>query len=570
VSLSAGRGEVLGLLGPNGAGKTTLIRVLATLLRPDSGRVYVGGHDVVADPVAVRSFIGLAGQLAAVDGLLTGRENLDLVGRLYGLDAADRQQRTAEILDRVDLADVADRRVDSYSGGMRRRLDLAATLVGRPAVLLLDEPTTGLDPRSRVEVWQHIETLAAEGTTVVLTSQHLDEVERLADRIVVLDRGRVIADGSPDDLKRQVGGDVIEVRVTDESDLSLARDALEGCTGGRPQIEAGLHRATVPTGSGSGTGTLVAVGRRLEEAGVELDDLGIRRPSLDDVFFSLTGGSDEAPALAATGPAQEPGDPLPVTRRPSGRRDVVAVTSRSLRRLLRTPQLLFFALVQPVIFVVGLLPMFGELVEQQSGDDYLQFLLSGVLVMSTVLSAGSTGVALAEDLQTGVVDRFRSLPMARHALLVGRTLADLLRNAASMVVVLLVGFAMGFRFQNGVLPGLAALGLILLFGYALSWVFAAVGLAVRDVQTAQFIGFAPVLPLVFLSGVWIPVEAMAAGLQGFATHQPINVTLEAVRSLVDEGGDPGTWVVRSVLWSVAILAVFVRLSVKAYSKAASR
>jgi ABC transporter DrrB family efflux protein len=205
-------------------------------------------------------------------------------------------------------------------------------------------------------------------------------------------------------------------------------------------------------------------------------------------------------------------------------------------------------------------------VETQIDVDYIQYLLPGVLVMTTVLSAGSTGVALALDLQAGIIDRFRSLPMARHALLVGRTLADLARNAAATVLMVLVGVLMGFRFHGGVGRNVAALGLVLLFGYSLTWVFAAIGLAVRDVQAAQFLGFAPVLPLVFLSGSWIPVDVMAGGLQAFARNQPVNVAIEAVRSLVDEGGDPGAWVVRSVLWSVAILVVFVPLAVRTYTR----
>ena len=241
--------------------------------------------------------------------------------------------------------------------------------------------------------------------------------------------------------------------------------------------------------------------------------------------------------------------PLPVDRRRSGAGDAVAITGRALRRLQRTPQLLFFALVQPMLFVATLAPVFGGLVERQTGVDYAQYLIPGVLVMSVALAAGGTGVALAEDLQAGVVDRFRSLPMARHALLVGRTIADLGRNSAAMVLVVAVGLVLGFRFQQGLVRGAAALALVALFGFALSWMFATVGLAVRDVQTAQFAGFAPVLPLVFLSGAWIPVEAMAGGLRPFARNQPVNVTLTAVRSLV--------------------LAVSAPLAVRTYRRSAS-
>ena len=213
VSFRVARGEIVGLLGPNGAGKTTLVRAVATLLRPDRGTVRVAGVDVTRDPQGVRELIGLAGQAAAVDELLTGRENLELIGGLYGLDGAARRARAAEVLERFDLVDAADRRAGTYSGGMRRRLDLGATLVGRPAVMLLDEPTAGLDPRSRNELWSLVDEIAVDGTTVLLTSQYLEEVERLADRVVVIDRGVVVADGSPDALKRAVGADVLEARV---------------------------------------------------------------------------------------------------------------------------------------------------------------------------------------------------------------------------------------------------------------------------------------------------------------------------------------------------------------------
>src|SRR5256885_7674286 len=222
VSLVADAGRVLGLLGPNGAGKTTLVRILTTLLLPDSGQATVAGLDVVKNAVAIRSIIGLAGQYAAVDEMLTGRENLELVGRLYHLGRAEVKRRASEVLERFRLTDAADRTVKTYSGGMRRRLDLGASLVGRPPILILDEPTTGLDPRTRSELWQFIENLVADGTTLLLTTQYLEEADRLAHRIVVIDVGRVIAEGTSDELKDQMGGDVLEVRVLDRNQLERA------------------------------------------------------------------------------------------------------------------------------------------------------------------------------------------------------------------------------------------------------------------------------------------------------------------------------------------------------------
>jgi ABC-2 type transport system ATP-binding protein len=290
VDLQAPPGSVLGLLGPNGAGKTTAVRVLTTLLRPDAGTVLVTGLDVVRDAVALRSRIGLAGQYAAVDENLTGLENLVMVGRLYGERRAAAKRRGQELLESFDLVEAANRPVKTYSGGMRRRLDLAAALVASPPVLFLDEPTTGLDPRSRLEVWATIEGLVAEGTTVLLTTQYLDEADRLADAIAVIDRGRVIAEGTPDELKDRVGGERLEVHLADSTAVDAALRALAPMSDEPPSADEDTVRLTVR----QRTGTIVEAVRRLDEVGVGVDDLGLRRPTLDDVFLSLTGHAAEA------------------------------------------------------------------------------------------------------------------------------------------------------------------------------------------------------------------------------------------------------------------------------------
>jgi ABC-2 type transport system ATP-binding protein len=287
VSVSCPRGSVLALLGPNGAGKTTLVRVLTTLLRPDSGRATVAGFDVVAEAAPLRSVIGLAGQYAAVDELLTGRENLELIGLWYHLDKREYRRRAQEVLERLSLTDAADRLVKTYSGGMRRRLDIGASLVGRPPVLFLDEPTTGLDPRTRNDLWHFLEELVEGGTTVLMTTQYMEEAERLAHRIVVLDTGRVIAEGTSEQLKDILGGDRLEARVTDPADLERAAALLAELAGSAPHVDAEQRQVGVPTGGG--TAFLLKTGLRFQEEQIRLDDLGIRRPSLDDVFLSLTG-----------------------------------------------------------------------------------------------------------------------------------------------------------------------------------------------------------------------------------------------------------------------------------------
>jgi ABC-2 type transport system ATP-binding protein len=302
VDVSVAPGTVLALLGPNGAGKTTLVRILTTLLKPDGGRARVAGYDVVADAAPLRAAIGLAGQYAAVDELLTGRENLELVGLWYHLDKRDYRRRAKEILERFSLADAGDRLVKTYSGGMRRRLDIGASLIARPPVVFLDEPTTGLDPRTRNELWQFIEELVAAGTTVLLTTQYMEEAERLADRIVVIDRGSVIAEGTASQLKERLGGDRLEARVEDRGDLERAGALLAELTGSSPHLDPDQNRVSVPTTGG--TRLLIEAGRRLEDEQIVLDDLGIHRPSLDDVFLALTGSATQVSGDGSPEPVQ--------------------------------------------------------------------------------------------------------------------------------------------------------------------------------------------------------------------------------------------------------------------------
>jgi ABC-2 type transport system ATP-binding protein len=287
LDLVAERGQVLAVLGPNGAGKTTFVRALATLLRLDAGTLRVLGHDVRREPAAVRRLLGLAGQFAAVEPAMTGRENLEMVARLYGHSRRAARASTQSVLERLDLAEFADRLVRTYSGGMRRRLDLGASLVGQPQLLLLDEPTTGLDPRSRIALWDAIRALVETGTDVLLTTQYLDEADQLAHQIVIVDHGRTIAHGTPADLKRRVGGSVIDVKTHRFDHLPAIAEAL-GRTGGDPvQVDEATRRVTV--GVDGAAGSLTAALRALEAAGVEIDDVALRQPTLDEAFLALTG-----------------------------------------------------------------------------------------------------------------------------------------------------------------------------------------------------------------------------------------------------------------------------------------
>jgi ABC-2 type transport system ATP-binding protein len=295
VDLTVPEGTVLGLLGPNGAGKTTAVRILATLLKPDAGRATIAGFDLARQPDDIRRVIGLSGQYAAVDENLTGRENLWLFGRLYQLTSAEATRRANELLEQFDLADAADRVTKTYSGGMRRRLDLGSALIGRPRLLFLDEPTTGLDPRSRIGMWEVIRGLVREGVTLLLTTQYLEEADELADKIVVIDHGKIIARGTADELKSQVGGERIEVVAHDRDAIPRAKEILSRDCAGDVTVDDHTRRLTAPTSAGAGA--LVQVVRDFDDAGIRIDDISLRRPTLDDVFLALTGHSAEEETL---------------------------------------------------------------------------------------------------------------------------------------------------------------------------------------------------------------------------------------------------------------------------------
>jgi ABC-2 type transport system ATP-binding protein len=291
VSLNVERGTILGLLGPNGAGKTTLVRTLTTLLAPDSGEITIHGIDLIKNPDVVRNYIGLAGQYAAVDENLTGRENLHLVGKLYHLTNKEIKERSEKLLEQFSLTDAADRVSKTYSGGMRRRLDLAASLVGQPEILFLDEPTTGLDPRSRAELWEVIEQLVKDGMTILLTTQYLEEADYLANRIVVIDKGHVIAEGTSAELKAQIGTGVLEIHLAKKSDQDRVLELLANLSEAKPTVDEVSGYITIPNAGGAQA--LIEAVRILDSEGIELSDIELRKPTLDEVFITLTGTSNK-------------------------------------------------------------------------------------------------------------------------------------------------------------------------------------------------------------------------------------------------------------------------------------
>jgi ABC transporter DrrB family efflux protein len=586
VDLEVAEGTVFGLLGPNGAGKTTLVRVLATLLTPDAGRAQVFGHDVVHEAPIVRELLGLTGQFAAVDEILTGRENLQMFGRLFDLSPAEARQRTSELLERFELAEAADRPARTYSGGMRRRLDLASSLLTRPRILFLDEPTTGLDPRSRNEIWAIVRELVRDGTTLLLTTQYLEEADQLADRIAVIDHGRVIAQGTGNELKDRVGGQILEVELTSAASRDEAQAVLARIGCGDPEPGERLDQLTLPAPR-DGLELIEDAAAALRAAGIGVSDLGLRRPTLDDVFLQLTGAPPsqdgngaEASPVAGAAPvttsrtvAPDRGARLLLSlHRPSLRElrsavtDARVVTGRNLRHFIRQPQLLIFSTIQPIMFVLLFAYVFGGAVRGSlHGVKYIDFLLPGIFVQSVAFRATQTAVGLSEDLERGVVDRFRSMPMTRSAVLIGRTVADLVRNVLIIVLMIVVGYLIGFRFHAGLLQALASIAIVSAFGFALSWIFAFVALTVRGAEAAQSAGFVVIFPLVFASSVFVPVSSMPHWLQAVANVSPVTLTANTARSYALQGGVPSS-LGGAVAWIAGLLAVFIPLCVWRYRR----
>jgi ABC transporter DrrB family efflux protein len=578
AGLEVAQGMVFALLGPNGAGKTTLVRILATLLTPDAGRAEVLGHDVEREAAAVRELLGLTGQFAAVDELLTGRENLEMFGRLFKLSGAEARRRAGELLERFDLAPAADRPARTYSGGMRRRLDIASSLLTRPRVLFLDEPTTGLDPRSRNEIWAVVRELRREGTTLLLTTQYLEEADQLADRIAVIDRGKVIAEGTGSELKDRVGGQILEVELSSVGQRDRAQAVLAGVGCGDPQPDERPDRLTLPAPR-DGLQLVEEAAAELRQAQIGVSDIGLRRPTLDDVFLQLTGAP---PSEDGSGPSSRPQQPAPnlsAPRRPVLRlqrpslravraalTDSAVVTGRNLRHFIRQPDLLVFSTIQPVLFVLLFVYVFGGAIGRSlpHGVAYVDFLLPGIFVQSVTFGASQTAVGLSEDLTRGVVDRFRSMPMARSAVLAGRTVADLVRNIAIIGLMIAVGYLVGFRFHGGAAGAAGCIAVVAAFGFALSWIFAFVALTVRGAETAQTAGFVVIFPLVFASSVFVPVATFPDWLQAFAKINPVTVTATAARSLALYGTPASLGA--AAAWIAGLLAVFIPLSVWRYRR----
>ena len=574
VDLVVPAGSVVALLGANGAGKTTLVRILTTLTVPEAGRAQVGGADVVTAAGQVRTLIGVTGQYAAVDDRLTAAENLDLIARLYHLPPATRRERVSELLEQLALTEAADRRAGTLSGGTRRRLDIAAGLIGGTPVVVLDEPTTGLDPRTRLALWEVIRERAASGTTVLLTSQYLEEADQLADRIALLDAGRVVAEGTPDQLKDLVGATVLDVTVG-QNGLDRAAAVLGALGHGAPQVDPVQCRLTLPADD---VDSLPAVLSRLREQDVDVVELGARRPTLEEVFLAFTGPDAAKPSgagLAARAtpapvrPIGEQGASTPSAPRHPPRqtmREVLALTTRNWRRLGRDPQTLALTVGQPILLLLGFRYLLGGAIAVPGGV-YVQYLLPGLFTAAVIIASGGTAISLAQDLQSGIIDRFRTLPIARSAVLAARTTADQAVNLVSLAAIVALSVPLGFEFRGTTAQVVLALALLVLLGYALTWMYAAIGSSLSSPEAAYAAGTLALFLLLFASSAFVPVDSFPQWLQPVAGVQPITITIDAVRALTN-GLHAGNLPWQSALWSVVILMVSMAIAVRKYRRRA--
>ena len=572
ASLSAAEGTVLGVLGPNGAGKTTATRVLATLLAPDEGRAVVGGYDVITEPHRVRSLIGLTGQYAGVDEALTGTENLVLIARLLGQGRAAAKARAADLLGQFGLSDAAGRAARTYSGGMRRRLDLAASLVGRPRILFLDEPTTGLDPASRNELWGMVRRLTDDGVTVLLTTQYLEEADQLADDIVVIDRGAVVATGTPDDLKARAGAAVLQMRPTDAGQVAVVTRIAGELAGSTPTVDQ--DTVSVPAGDDALDARRRPPPRRRRRA-PRRADAAARHPrrGLPRAHRPPRGRrlrQHDRPGAGVTLDRTVAGPPaadLPAAPPPPSRRTTPAqwasqsltMAWRSLVQIKHNPSELLDLSIQPIMFVLLFTFVFGGAIGG-STDAYLQFSLGGLIAQNALFLTVYTATGLATDLQKGTFDRFRSLPIARSAPLSGRIMGDVVRQLWSLVVLLAVGVALGFRITTSPLAVLAAFGLLVAFTVAFSWTSVLLGVLARDPEKVQIYGFTVLFPLTFASNAFAPTETMPDWLQAWVSINPVTRLADALRGLL-VGGPVAANAVATLLWGVAFAAVFGPLAV---------
>jgi daunorubicin resistance ABC transporter ATP-binding subunit len=572
IDLNIRKGSIHAILGPNGSGKTTLIRILSTLLKADGGIVKVAGFDAMEQPEKVRGSISVTAQNASIDEELTGFENLFLFARLLGFPASEARQRAHELLVAFDLKESGRKLVKTYSGGMRRRLDIAATIVKVSEILFLDEPTTGLDPRSRNALWDIIRGLAKQGTTILLTTQYLEEAEQLADKISVIDDGVVISEGSSDELKKSVGNNMLHVQLNgvEEALLESVLGTMENVASSR---EAGSKNITFPV---TGQQHAIEILSQLQQKNVEILAFNLSRPDLNEVFLSLTGKAKENGDAEVDGSDltnEGPLSPVSVTKlleharpqKPTGLfSNKLMFGWRNLVKIKHIPEQFMDVLITPIMFTFMFTYIFGGALAG-STKAYLQFFIPGILVQTLTFNAMYAGININNDVSKGIFDRFRSMPIWLPAPLTGIFIGDFFRHLIAGCMVLLLGFVLGFRADAGILAFVFSFLIIIFFAMSMSWVFIIMGLTMRSTSAVMSLGWLALMPLVFMSNIFADPTTMPVWLQNFISYNPLAWQVDAVRNLL-AGSYSMVLIIKALSASAAITAVLFPVTVWIYKK----
>ncbi len=598
IDLEVRRGEVFGVLGPNGAGKTTMLKMLATLLPIDGGSAEIFGHDVRREGHVIRQLLGVTGQYASVDENLTATENLLLFGRLQGLSRGDSRRRAGHLLEQFDLTEAASKPISAFSGGMRRRLDLAASLITRPPLIFLDEPTTGLDPRTRGQMWDTIRELVTEGCTVLLTTQYLDEADQLADRIAVIDRGVKVAQGTSDELKSSVGRSTLMLHLTRPRRPREGRRRRPAARRrGRRSVArvAPARRAAGPQRPGgrrprrpARAGDRHRVAHRPEA----LPRRGVHGPHRSRhrhgflrqpvhhhaaraggrIMTTTTTTTQPNPSDAATTstPSVAVARSLPGAElsRHVSLAETISQTGtmawRATMKMRRNFEQLFDVTIQPLLFTAMFAYIFGGAISG-SVKDYLPIIIPGLIGQTVLTACVATGVQLREDMDKGVFDRFKVLPIARIAPLAGPMVADLVRYTIASSLTFATGIAMGYRPGGGVFGVLGAILLAIVAGWSLAWIFTWFGTIGKTAQGVQGISLMVMFPLTFLSNAFVPTDTMPSWLRAFADVNPVSLVISAIRDLANDGAVTGQvgW---ALLGCVVVIAIFAPLSVRSFNR----
>lgn len=569
IDLNIKKGSIHAILGPNGSGKTTLIRILSTILKADSGYIKVSDYTADTQPDKIRECISLTGQNASIDEELTGYENLFLFARLLGYRQSEARGRANELLTAFELKDASNRLVKTYSGGMRRKLDIASSIVRISEILFLDEPTTGLDPRSRTGLWSVIKNLAGKGSTILLTTQYLEEAEQLADKITVIDDGRVISEGTTNELKASVGTNMLHVHLNGVEKKHL-ESVLHGIETSRAQADFENRKLYFPV---VGQDQAISILEKLNKNGIEITGFNLSRPDLNEVFLSLTGkvkenkeddssSSDET--IINSGASTKILEHSKPFKRSGWLSNKLMFGWRNLIKIKHIPEQFMDVLITPIMFTFMFTYIFGGALAG-STNAYLQFFIPGILVQTLTFNAMYAGININNDVSKGIFERFRSMPIWLPAPLTGIFIGDFFRHLISAVLVLIFGYVLGFRADAGLAAMLLSFLIMVFFAFSISWVFIIMGLTMRSTSAVMSFGWLILMPLVFMSNIFADPSTMPRWLQTFISYNPLAWQVDAVRGLLS-GGFPVREISIALGSSLVLTALLFPLTVWFYKK----